>query len=395
MKPVQKSVPNTVLVRGAVCLSVVLALAACSGKKSSVREPMPLQDIESPNLKPKAVWRANAGAGGDGYVSGLRLQLEPEALYTADVEGRVFAYARDTGKLLWRADTGARVISGPTVSADTVMLGTLDAEVIALKRSDGSELWRQTVSSEVLGPPVAEGDTVVVRAVDGRVFGLTAAQGQPVWNFDRTVPSLVLRGSSAPLVGGGRAIIGMDNGRVASLNLADGQPQWEQVVSAPAGRTELERITDVDGDLIDAQTCVVAASFGGELACLNFESGQVQWRRAIRSHTNMAVSGDKLFASDDTGVVWALDLATGAAAWKQEGLQYRRLSGPAFYNGNVVVGDFEGYMHWLDPGTGAIVARTRAGSDPILIAPVADAERLYVTNAFGRITAFDTRDAGS
>ncbi|WP_420465194.1 outer membrane protein assembly factor BamB [Panacagrimonas sp.] len=388
-------VTNPNLIRGAVCLSVVLALVACSGKKSSVREPMPLQDISNSELKPKAVWRARAGSGSDGHVSGLRLQLEPDALYTADVDGRVFAYARDSGKLLWRADTDSRVISGPTVSGDTVLLGTLDAEVIALQRSDGSEQWRQTVSSEVMGPPVAEGDTVVVRSVDGRVFGLTSAQGQPVWNFDRGVPSLVLRGNSAPLVGGGRAIIGMDNGRVASLNLADGLPQWEQVVAAPSGRTELERITDVDGDLIDTQTCVVAASFGGELACLNFESGQVQWRRAIRSYANMAVSADKLFASDEAGVVWALDLATGAAAWKQEGLQYRSLSGPAYYNGHVVVGDFEGYLHWLDPGTGTVVARTRAGSDPILMAPVADEERLYVTNAFGRITAFETRSDGS
>lgn len=377
--------------RAVAAVALVALLGACSSKKASVREPAALQDIANPELRPKATWRTSAGVGSRGRVSGLRLQPEAEALYTADADGRVYAFARDTGKLLWRVNTGARIVSGPTVSGDTLYLGTLDAEVLALSRADGAERWRGSVSSEVLGAPAADGDVLVVRSVDGRIFGLSASEGQPVWNFDRAVPSLVLRGNSVPLVGGGRAIIGMDNGRVVSLNTADGQPQWEQAVAVPAGRTELERITDVDGDLIDATGCVVAASFGGELACLSFESGEVRWRRSIRSYANLAVSEDKLFVTDDTGVIWALDLTTGAAAWKQEGLLYRRVSGPAFTGKHVVVGDFEGYLHWLDPSTGAIVARMRAGSDPYLTAPVTDENRLYAVNGEGRLTAIDTR----
>ena len=289
------------LMRGLICAGLVFGLAACSSKKGSVREPTPLQDISEPQLQPRTSWRVSAGDGSDGRVSGLRLHLEEDALYTADVDGQVFAYARDTGELLWRSATGARVISGPSVNGNAVYVGTLDAEVIALSRADGSELWRQTVSSEVHGAPAADGEVVVVRSVDGRVFGLSTGQGLPIWNFDRAVPSLVLRGNSMPLVGAGRVIIGMDNGRVASLSLNDGQPLWEQAVAVPSGRTELERITDIDGDLLDAQSCVVASSFGGELACLNFESGQVQWRRPIRNYADMAVSSDKLFVTDEAG----------------------------------------------------------------------------------------------
>ena len=370
--------------------ALALLLAACGGK-STVREPTPLAEIKDPQLKPVSVWTAHAGDGSGGRVSGLRLNLQPDALYTADVGGGVYAYSRDKGKLLWKTQTGARIISGPSVSTDQVIIGTLDAEVIALKRADGKELWRSKTSSEVAGPPASEGNMVIARSVDGRVHGLSAAAGERMWTFDRDVPNLVLRGSSAPLLIGDRAYVGMDNGRVASLRINDGQQVWEQAVSVPSGRTELERLTDVDADLLDGPDCIIAASFGGEVACLQADSGEVMWRRSIRSYSGMAASEDKLFVTDDVGTVWGLDLRTGAAAWKQDGLAYRRLSAPAFFDGYVVVGDLEGYLHWLDPSTGAFVARVRAGSDPITQAPAPGDGLLYVTNTQGRIAAIEPR----
>lgn len=382
---------NTCLLARNLALAALVAGAVACGGKSTVREPTELTSIEEPALRPVIAWSAHSGKGSGGRVSGLRLNLQPEALYAAEVGGDVYAYARDTGKLLWESATGARVISGPSVSTDQVLVGTLDAEVIALRRADGGELWRGKASSEVIGPPAGEGEIVVARSVDGRVYGLSASAGTRIWTFDRDVPNLVLRGSSAPLMIGGRAYIGMDNGRVASLRVSDGMPVWEQAISVPSGRTELERITDVDADLLDGPDCIVAASFGGEVACLEAESGEALWRRSIRSYAGMAASTDKLFVSDDTGTVWGLDLSTGAAAWKQEGLLYRRLSAPAFFDGYVVVGDLEGYLHWLDPSTGAFVARLRVGSDPIVMPPVASEDKLYVMNVSGRIAAIESR----
>ncbi|MGQ0620799.1 MAG: outer membrane protein assembly factor BamB [Panacagrimonas sp.] len=376
---------QTHIVRAAFAV-LVLGVAACSGK-ATVRKPSELQDIANPAIKPVTVWSAHAGDGAGGKVSGLRLNLQDDAIFVADIDGRVYALARDTGRTLWKVDTGSRVISGPGVSGDTVLVGTLDAEVIALKRADGSERWRKSVSSEVLGPPSGDGSMVVVRSIDGRIFGLNAGDGERVWSFDRGVPNLVLRGNSAPLVVGTQAIVGMDNGRVASLRLVDGQPQWEQAVTVPSGRTELERLTDIDADLLEVPECVLAASFGGEVACLAPDSGEALWRRSIRSYTGMAASAEKVFVTDDTGVVWGLDLRSGAAAWKQETLLYRKLSPPVYFGGYVVVGDFEGYLHWIDPADGKLVARMRAGSDPILLAPVATADRLFVMNAEGRIAA--------
>lgn len=374
----------------ALLLALALATAGCSSD-GKVREPAELKDIANAALQPARVWTGHAGAGADEGYTGLRLAVEADALFAADVAGRVYAFEPQTGKSIWRAETGARVVAGPSVSGNAVLVGTLDGEVIALRRADGDRLWQAKLSSEVMAAPAGDGDLVVARSVDGKLFGLSAVSGAQKWSFDRSVPNLTVRGLSEPLLYGGRVFLGLDNGRVAALQASDGKPVWEQAIALPSGRNELERLTDVDGHLLAEGREIYAVSFGGELACLDGETGQVLWRRSVKGHTGAALSGDLVVAADEAGIVWALDARTGAAAWKQEDLRYRKLSPPAAFGGWIVVGDFEGYLHWLDPKDGRIVARNRPASDPIQAAPVVAGDLLYVMDVSGRIAALGVR----
>lgn len=367
-------------------LVAVTLLAGCSSK-GKVREPAKLVSIEHPAVHPANAWTASAGNGSGKYFTELAPSLQVDAVYAADIKGRVYAYSISDGKRLWQAETKARIAGGPGVSGDLVLVGTLEGEVIALKRTDGSEAWRAPLSSEALSTPTGDGNIVVARSVDGRVFGLSAGSGSRLWTFDRTVPELVLRGMSRPLIVGPTVIVGMENGRLVSLNLADGQPRWEQAISVPSGRTVLDRLVDIDGDMVLGDECLYVASFGGEVVCLDPASGQVGWRRGVKSFNSLAAGADKVFVSDESGVIWALDAKSGAAAWKQEGLLYRHTSPPVFFGGYVVVGDFDGYLHWIDPSDGKIVGRSRAGSSPIVAQPVASDELLYVMNSDGRLAA--------
>jgi outer membrane protein assembly factor BamB len=376
-----------------VAAATALSLSACS-KKGKVREPAPLTTISNPAITPYLAW-SHSTAGSGRLFSELRPAVEIDAVYVADIKGRVSAYAVDDGHRLWTVDTKSRVAAGPTVSGDLVLLGTLDAEVIALKRADGSQVWRAPLSSEALGPPVADGDFVVARSVDGRVFGLSAATGERLWNFDRVVPELVLRGLSKPIISGTSVIVGMENGRLVALGLTDGEPRWEQAISVPAGRTVLDRLVDIDGDMIEGDQCLYVASFGGEVACLSPTSGEVGWRRGVKSYNSLALGKGKLIVSDESGVVWALDENSGAAAWKQEGLLYRKLSPPTWFGGYVVVGDYQGYLHWLDPSDGKIVGRTRVGSTPITAQPIGTEQLLYVLDKGGKLAAYSLNKAAA
>ena len=365
--------------------ALAVALAACSSSKT--RTPAELKDIVGSNLRLDRLWSESPGAGDEGYFTEFRLALESDALYGADAKGHVFALNPRTGATVWKADTRARVISGPAVGGAQVLVGTLDGEVIALKRADGHSLWRSAVSSEVLATPATDGDRIVARCVDGRIYGLSASDGARLWSFDRTVPNLTLRGLSAPLISGPRLITGLDNGHVVSLKLGDGQVLWDQPIAVPSGRTELERLTDVDASLLEGDDTLYAMSFGGELVAMDPASGQVMWRRSIKSYTGAALLGNLLFVTDADGVLWALDAHTGAAAWKQDALQYRRLSAPVAIGQYIAIGDFEGYVHWIEPHDGKIVARIRVGSDPIAAAPVAGDGVLYVASTAGKIAA--------
>lgn len=366
-----------------------IALAGCS--KKNVREPAELKDIVNPAIKLQTVWTASAGNGGGKYYSEMTLSLAPDALFAADIDGRIFAFDPAKGDRIWIANTKKRLIAGPTVSGDAVLAGTMDGEVIAVKRADGAPMWSTRLASEALSPPAGDGDRVFMRSGDGKVYGLEAATGTEQWMVDRSVPSLTLRGLSPPVVIGNRVYVGLDNGRVLALRTSDGQVAWEQVVSAPTGRNELERITDIDAPLLSDGGELYAASFGGEIACLDDETGQILWRHALKSYSGIARIDNTLVVTDDDGTVWGLDATSGTEIWKNTDLKYRQLSAPAVFKGYIVAGDFKGYLHWFDAKDGKLVARTRAGSDPIRVAPVASDDLLYVLSSKGHIAAIRLR----
>ena len=376
----------------AALLLAAAALAACSGKDNT-HKPTPLADIPKPAISIDEAWSSSLGDGSDGLYTTLRIALTDSALYMASVDGRVEALNPDNGKRLWRIDTKEKVISGPSAGGDMVLVGTESGRAIALQSSDGKPLWKTQTSSEV-GAPLAHdsGGNVVVRTVDGRVYGLDPQTGERRWGFDRAEPALTLRGMSAPLIESGHVYVGLDNGRLVSLNLSDGTPAWEQPISVPSGRTELDRIIDIDADLLLGADGLFVVSYGSDLAAVDPSNGQAYWRRTVKSYSGMAYGAGRLYVTDADGDVLAFDASSGSQVWKQEGLKYRQLSAPVLFAGYVVVGDYKGYLHWIATDDGHFVARSRLGSDPIVATPEVGAKYLYVMNAGGKVGAFSVQE---
>lgn len=377
----------------AACSVVLLGGCGIFGG-SNIEEPAELKTIESPLLDGRKIWRKSVGASSKVDSGGFRLALDQQFVYACDEKGRVTALEANTGSVAWSVKTDLRLISGPGLIGDALVMGTLDGEVVALHRDDGRELWREQLASEVLASPVGEQGVVVARTGDGHVYGLAVSDGRRLWNFERTVPTLTLRGISTPTVYEGTALVGTDSGKLIALSVTEGQFLWERTIAAPTGRTELDRLVDIDGGILAVNEDVYAVSYGANLVALDRGTARPVWKAEVSSYRDLAVIGDLLLVSDPKGYVKAVDRSSGSIAWTQDDLEFRQLSAPVIHRDHVAVGDLEGYIHWLSPTDGSIRGRIKAASSAITTAPRVVGGRMYVLGRKGDITAIEASIAG-
>ena len=348
--------------------------------------PAELEDLVS-QCPIKTLWSVSVGDGTDEQLVRLVPFVDRDRVYAAAYDGEVRAFDAHSGKLLWSSDTDLKISGGPGVGDGVVLLGTGDAELVVLDADTGAEKWRARLSSEALSVPGAGSGVAVVHTLDGKLFGFDVEDGEQLWVYDRATPILTLYGSSSPVISGDSVICGFASGKLAALDLDSGGVRWEVSVSTPSGRTELERMVDIDGDPLLVDDTLYVTSYQGDLAAVSVETGVVLWRRKLSSYVGAGGDWRQIYSVDTQGQVWAIDQRNSSAVWKNDKLLHRRLSAPAVLGDYVLVGDFEGYLHWLAREDGRIVARVRVGSDPISATPVVIDGVVYVYGDGGRLQA--------
>lgn len=349
-------------------------------------KPAELTDYKQ-ELDIKTLWKRDIGSG----LGNKRVKLVPRIdsgrVYVADSEGLIQAMDALTGKSIWSVDTELPLSGGPGNGEGLVIVGTLDGEVIALEEDTGNEKWRSRVSSEVLSVPAAGLGVVVVHTIDGKLFALNVADGSQRWLYSKQVPVLTLRGSSSPVISGNNVFCGFAGGKLVAVDLSSGVPQWELTITAPSGRSELERMVDIDGDPYINAGVIYVSTYQGEVAAVGQYTGTLMWRRKLSSFNNLSADWRNLYVTDESGNVWGINPDNGAAMWKQDKMLNRRLSAPAVVDGYVVAGDYDGYLHWMSHDDGRIVARTRLGGEAISAAPVMHNGVIYVFGDGGDLAA--------
>lgn len=380
--------------KNAILITLMLStLVGCGIFKSktnreNIEPPTELAKIDT-GVRIKQVWSESTGDGE--RQLGLRQSVVQAdgRVFAADVEGDLVAINAVSGAQQWEVETGLRLSGGPGVGEGTLVVGSLDGVVVAYNPDSGTERWRAQVSSEVISRPAVGRGLAVVRVNDGRTYAFSITDGSRRWVYDRGLPSLTLRGNAAPVIAGDRVILGYDNGTVSAVSVADGSQLWEQTVAEPKGRNELDRMVDIDGEVVVSGSEVYVASFNGQIVALDLGSGRPLWNREMSVYAGVALSGDKVLVADKDATVWALDRRTGTSVWRQDGLAYRWLSAPAVTDSHVVFGDLEGYVHWLSLEDGSLQARERVGRKPIRAVPHAAADGVvFVRGVKGKLVAF-------
>lgn len=399
------------VIKNAVILSALIALTGCSSlsnmfksDKEKVDGPSPLVELANP-IVIKTLWSVSVGKG-EGDL-GIRQKpfVDGDTLYAADSANELSAINRTTGKFKWQINANKEpdvggwkfwqnktptfaLTGGPSVYSGLLAIGSRNGEVLAFNALDGSLLWKKMVSSSVIAPPLVTSDTVVVRVNDGKVFGLDFATGEKKWQFDRGMPSLTVRGNGSPVLGAGFIFIGYADGTLVALNQNDGTRAWEQLVAKPDGRSELDRMSDIDGEIQVGDREVFVNSYHNSTMAISLSNGQPIWVREIGGYAGLALQSNQVILTDKSGNVWALDRTTGSDIWKQSGLAKRGLTTPVIQGSYVVVSDQEGYTHWLDSSNGDIKGRVK-NSDAVVGSPViSDDGILYIQSIDGKVSAY-------
>ena len=380
--------------RVAIWLVAVVSIAGCGifgDDDDEELQPTELLDFEA-TLDVKRLWSAKLGDG----TEFLRIALSPAGdgnrIYAASYDGNVSAYDPEDGGRVWRTEIDLALSAGPGVGEGLVVVAGYDGDLIALRAEDGSEVWRTDIAGESLARPLIKDDAVVVYTIDGRLRVFSTFDGAERWALEQSLPALTLRGAAAPIVVGTTVIAGFDNGRLSAISLADGSEQWEAILSPPSGRSDLDRLADIDGSMAAVGQDVYATGYHGRVASLAVESGQVIWAREISGLSGLAADWNNIYLAAEEGEILALLRRNGDDVWRQEALIRREPTAPVAFSTAVVVGDFEGYVHFFNNFDGRQVARVRVGKSLISHAPVVIGGRLYVQSESGTLSVFGVPD---
>ena len=357
------------------------------GDDEDPRAPAELLDVVSETTINRN-WRINVGNGqGDNYKK-LTPVVDGGFVFAASDDGEIIAVNTINGDLMWQTEVENSITGGVGAGDGIVMIGTEAAELIVFNQSNGEEVWRASVSSEILSQPKTNGDIVVAQTVDGKLIALNREDGMQRWTYETTLPALTLRGTSSPiLTSEGTVVAGFSNGILVSVAAEDGVYVWEERVAVPDGQYDIERVIDVDGELLVDGSRILAASYQGNLMAFDIASGQIVWGMEASSYHGMDQGFGNIYYSDDKSHLIALRDNSSDVVWQNEELQYRDLTAPKTISNYVAIADYEGYLHLVSQIDGRIVGRTRIDNDGIRSNLIDDDGKLIVYGNSGSLVS--------
>lgn len=384
--------------RRAIAMAVLLGtLCGCSTMKGwftdekkaaekKATEPMALADI-TPTVKVTKLWSESVGKGERNLGTSQGPVVADGHVYAAAIKGGVHALDLKKGNTLWTYKTKERV-SAVGAGEGLVVVGTLSGKLIALDAASGAEKWQAKAHNEVIASPVLGQGLVLVHSNDGQVIAYDIGSGERKWFWNHEQPSLTVRGIGPVVLGPSLLFVGNDDGTLSALSLQDGHELWEQTVAQPEGRTELERMADVDGAPVLDGTTIFASSYKKQTLAIDGPSGRPLWTRDNGGVGGLGVGPSAVVVSDRDGAIWALDKNSGGSLWSNQTLLRRDLTAPTVVGDYAVVADYKGYVHWLRLEDGAEAARERAGRKPVHAKPVVADGVVLIQTIEGKLVAY-------
>jgi len=377
---------------------LVLLLASCLGACSTIKgwfssdeeinQPAELVDFKE-TVKIRKLWSTGVGNGQGKGLYRLQPAISGEVIYAASADGDLKAIDRGRGRTLWKKDMKTDLSGGVGVYEDSLLLGTSEGFVMRVDADGGERRWSSRLTGEVLAPPQSNGRVVVAQTYDGKLHGLDFETGEKLWTYDSNVPVLTIRGTCSPIVDGNRVYAGFANGRVLAFNADNGAVLWEVRVAISQGRSEIERIVDVDGTMVLLGGELYAASYQGSVVAITAANGHKLWQQDVSSYAGVSQGFGNIYVTDEDGTLYAYQRNGQGLRWSQGALAYRGLSRPVPVSSYVAVSDFEGIVHLVSQVDGEFAGRMKVDGDGVRADMLSDGNHLYVFGNSGKLVAYE------
>lgn len=366
--------------------TAALLLGGCGLFGEKKTPPSPLPEFQS-TLNVGTGWRVTVGSARDAL---LQPAVTENAIYAAAADGTVLRVDPSSGSVVWRSDVDSRISAGVGSDGFTVAVGTPRGEVVALD-ADGKVRWRARATSDIIDPPLVGRGLVVVYSTDRRVAAYEAETGKRRWIYSRQLPALTLRGTTEMAFSGDNVLVGFPGGRLVAVALSNGAARWEATVSEPKGTTEVERLADILGPVVVSGGMACATAYQGRVTCADAGSGSLRWSREVQGGAGVGRDVRNVYAIDTTSQVHAFAAEGGASLWRNDRLSHRQLTTPLAAGSVTVVGDLDGYVHFLSSSEGSFMARVQIDSSAITARPMAWNDNVVVLTSGGTLALLTPR----
>ncbi len=379
-----------ILLKRIVCLSILAGtLSGCGILNTFGTDNTPLPaSLPTATIATKStvLWQKSVGDGSDETYLQLNSAYANGVIYSVDNDTKVVA-TRANGDNVFTMKLKSSGKSGIGTNGSQLALVDGRANLFMLDSQTGKVLWQIPVHNQVLATPVMTADTTYLKTIDGVIAAYRNRDGALLWTYNHGSPTLVLRASSAVLLEGNTLYAGFADGVVVALDSRSGNELWEQVIANPNGFAEIERMIDIDSTLIVSNGVLFAATYQGQLAALNSRNGDILWHKPLSAYVNLALVNNALIVPEADGTLSAFNRLNGDVLWQQKNLSWRFLTGIAVLDHNLVLGDKEGYLHFIAASTGQYLNHIQPTKNPIYSTPLVNQTTVYSLDSAGKLAA--------
>tara|TARA_B100000767_G_scaffold108271_1_gene103778 strand:+ start:500 stop:1681 length:1182 start_codon:yes stop_codon:yes gene_type:complete len=350
---------------------IIALLSSCSSMESlkfwpdaeiDTDEPKKLENFSS-SYTIKNNWKISF-KGGDNTLGNFIPSFNANNIFFANSSGVISSFNAASGQSNWKVQSNL-LSSGVASGFDILVVSDEDGNVVARRQNDGSTLWTSNVKSEVLAPAVIDAKFVIIKTGSGELIALDRNSGELVWSYRSKLPNLTIRGSSSPVILDDQIFVSFDNGRLGVFQLDTGFPIWDGAISYASGISELESLVDSDSSPLVEGGLIYTTNYQGNLNIFDLAQQRSVWTSESSSFFSPVILKGVLAVVETNSSINSFSMKSLQPSWSSSEYLNRDISNAISFKGNLVIGDFKGYIHIIDPLNGNTIARKKVSRKPI------------------------------